>query len=30
MGGKIMTEFWAIRVETYAFAVDDGKKNERE
>ena len=21
-----MTEFWAIRAKTYAFAVDDGKK----
>ena len=27
LGGKIMTEFCAIRAKTYAFAVDDGKKN---
>ena len=26
LGGTIMTEFCAIRVKTYAFAVDDGKK----
>ena len=30
LGVKIMTEFWAIRAKTYAFAVVDGKKNERE
>ena len=26
LGGKIMTEFCAIRPKTYAFAVDDGNK----
>ena len=26
LGGKIMTEFCAIRAKTYAFAVDGGKK----
>ena len=26
LGGKIMTEFCAIRAKTYAFAVVDGKK----
>ena len=26
LGAKIMTEFWAIRAKTYAFAVYNGKK----
>ena len=26
LGGKIMTEFCAIRAKTYAFAVNDGEK----